>query len=187
MSEFAHISLGNDTWGGCCSIPRHRHDRAYAALILSGGYEESGSFGRYHVRSGQVLLHRMFDAHLDRFDSNGARILNLLLDVEPLFGLGCVADPDSIARLAETDAAAATAALLEQLWPLEPPAADWPDLLARDLLADPQLRLGDWARRHGLAPETLSRGFREVFATSPAGFRAEVRAQGALAVMANAA
>ena len=40
-----------------------------------------------------------------------------------------------------------------------PAAGDWPDLLAQELLAAPDLRLEDWAARHGLAPATLSRGF----------------------------
>jgi hypothetical protein len=55
MNRFEPIVQGNDRWDGSCSIPRHRHDQAYAALILSGGYEESGSFGRYRVRPGQRI------------------------------------------------------------------------------------------------------------------------------------
>jgi len=184
MSRFAPVNEGTDTWRGPCSVPRHRHDRAYAALILSGSYEESGSFGRYRVRPGQVLLHRRFDAHLDRFESGDAQIVNLLLTQEPAFGLGCVTDADTIARLSEKDAVAAAAALGEQLRPVPPPITDWPDLLARDLRDDPQLCLEDWARRHHLAPETLSRGFRKVFATAPVGFRAEARTQDALTLIA---
>lgn len=184
MSRFAPVTEGTDSWRGPCSVPRHRHDRAYAALVLCGSYEESGSFGRYRVRPGQVLLHRRFDAHLDRFESGGAQILNLLLSREPAFGLGCVADADAIARLSEHDAVAAATALGEQLRPVPAPIADWPDLLARDLRDDPQLSLDDWARRHHLAPETLSRGFRKVFATPPAGFRAEARTQDALTLIA---
>jgi hypothetical protein len=41
MTGFAHVSQGTDTWRGHCGIPRHRHAAAYAALVLSGGYEES--------------------------------------------------------------------------------------------------------------------------------------------------
>ncbi len=63
--------------------PRHRHASAYAALVLSGGYEECGTFGRYRVRPGQVLLHRRFDSHLNRFEPSGARLLNLPLAEEP--------------------------------------------------------------------------------------------------------
>ena len=120
MGGFASILQGNATWSAGCSIPRHRHARAYAAVILSGGYEESGSFGRYRVRSGQVLLHRAFDAHLDRFDPSGAQVLNLLLDEEPAFGWGSLADPDAIARVAEKDVGSAVDALNEQIEPLAP-------------------------------------------------------------------
>jgi len=183
MNGFAHIIQGSDVWGGHCSVPRHRHALAYAALVLAGGYEESGTFGRYRVRAGQVLLHRRFDAHLDRFGRGGARILNLLLDEEPAFGLGHVRDPDTLARLAEKDAPAAAETLAAQLQPLPAPVADWPDQLAQELQQDPQLRLDEWAERYGLAPATVSRGFGRVFATSPARYRAEARARCALAAI----
>ena len=183
MCGLTPIAQGSETWSAHCSIPRHRHERAYAAVILSGGYEESGSLGRYRVRSGHVLLHRAFDAHVDRFESSGARILNLLWNAPPAFGLGVVADPDTIARVAEKDLPAPAAALRETMAPIEPQPADWPDLLASDLLDDPQLRLETWAERHGMAAATLSRGFRTIFATSPAAFRAESRAQSALALI----
>lgn len=178
------MAPGSERWAGASSLPRHRHLQAYAALILSGGYEECGSLGRFRVGPGQVLLHRSHDAHLDRFSSRGAQVLNLLLGEEPAFGLGAVSDVDAIARFAERDSMAAAEELRGQLRRLDSEPADWPDALARDLLDDPGLRLADWAERHGLAPETLSRGFGSVFATSPARFRAEIRAQCALAFLA---
>jgi AraC-like DNA-binding protein len=183
MHGLTSIAQGSEIWSARCSIPRHRHERAYAAVVLSGGYEESGSFGRYRVRSGHVLLHRAFDAHVDRFESSGARILNLLLNEPPAFGLGVVADPDTIARVAEKDFPAAVEVLHETMTSIAAQPTDWPDLLASDLLDDPRLRLEAWAERHRLAAATLSRGFRTIFATSPAAFRAESRAQTALALI----
>jgi AraC-like DNA-binding protein len=183
MPRFADVREGCDRWDPHCRIPRHRHAQAYAALLLEGAYEESGSFGRHRVGAGQVLLHRAFDAHLNRFDHRGARILNMLLECAPDFPLGAVADPDRLARMAESDIAAAGRALTAQITPIEPVAADWPDLLAQDLRRDPGLSLGEWAGRHGLAPATLSRGFARVFGTSPARFRAEARTQDALALL----
>jgi AraC-like DNA-binding protein len=176
----AQVSEGCERHAGGGFLPRHRHGQAYAALILEGGYEESGSFGRFHARAGQVLLHRSFDAHLDRFVPAGARILNLLLPAEPRFGRARIADPDEIVRLAARDLREASAALSARCQPLDCPGCDWPDLLAQDLLRSPALALGEWAARHGLAAATLSRGFRQVFGIVPTAFRAEARAQHAL-------
>lgn len=139
MNGLARDTSGHEVWAGLCTIPRHRHRGPYAAVILAGGYEESGSYGRYRVQAGHALMHRSFDAHLDRFERSGARVLNLPLDEEPTFGLGWVSDTDAIARLAATDCMAAREAFKQQLQPAHMPAEDWPDLLARDLLADPGL------------------------------------------------
>ena len=57
---------------------------------------------------------------------------------------------------------------------------DWPDLLAAALAADPGLGLAEWADRMGIAPQSLSRGFRRAFGTSPKRYRLELRAQHAL-------
>ena len=183
MTTWAYIRAGRDSFGHC-GIPRHRHAVPYAALVLAGGYEECGTFGCHRVKAGAVLLHRSFDAHLNRFGPRGARVLNLLLAAEPGYALGAVSDPDAIARLAERDLAAAGAALGEQLRPLPVRAGDWPEVLAQDLQRDPQLHLQRWAHQHRLAPATLSRGFRRVFATAPAGFRVELRVRAALALIA---
>src|ERR1700678_2120131 len=149
-----------EKWEGRASIPRHRHAHGYAALIVAGGYEESGSFGRFKARVGEVLLHRPFDAHLNRFGPTGARVLNLPLRSPPAYGLGRVADPDRIIQLAHKDLIAAADSLFDQLTPVTPAPADWPDLLAGDLINDPTLPLREWAERQGLAQESLARGFR---------------------------
>jgi AraC-like DNA-binding protein len=180
VSVFARTIEGCERRAGRSRIPLHRHAQAYAALLLEGGYEESGTLGRFRVGAGQVLLHRSFDAHRDCFTPAGARIVNLLLTAEPHWSSARVADPDRIVRLAQHDPPQARAALLEQLEPLDCSGSDWPDLLARELLRTPELCLSEWAARHGLASATLSRGFRRVFALSPAAFRAEARAQRAL-------
>ena len=182
MGRFAGIAEGRECWDGHHSIPRHRHDRAYVAVVLSGGYEECGSRGRFRVEPGDVLLHAPFDAHLNRFPRRGAQILNLAADL-PGMALGRVTDPDAIARAAERDPGEARAALRAQLRTAEPRAEDWPDLLARDLIADPGCRLDAWAARHGLAAETVSRGFGRVFGITPASFRQEARARRAFSLI----
>jgi AraC-like DNA-binding protein len=187
MSGFVRVAEGAESWSGHERTPRHRHDRPYAALVLSGGYEESGSRGRFRVRPGQVLLHRAFDAHLNRFEALGARVLNLRLEDDPGYAIGTVAEPDGIVHLARSDPSTAAEMLCLQLRPAPIAARDWPDLLAADLAADPQMRLDHWARRRGLAAETLSRGFCKAFSISPAAFRAEARAHRAFAEIAGAA
>lgn len=184
MSGFAHIADGRENWPAHLSIPRHRHDQGYAALVLSGGYEECGSRGRFRVGPGDVLLHDAFDAHLDRFQNQGAQILNLVMDgLAPDSGIGHVRDPDAIARAAERDLGEAAACLRDQFRETRHSLEDWPDILARDLLDDPDRRLDAWARAHGLAAETVSRGFSKVFGVTPASFRAEARARRALALI----
>lgn len=181
---FARVTCGRERWDGGSRIPRHRHAQAYAAVVLSGGYEECGSEGRFRVRAGDVLLHGAFDAHLDRFEGS-AEILNLpLLDVPFVGGAARARDPDAVARLAERDAGEAVASLFDQLHPVTRTAAEWQDALAAALLADTDLRLDAWAREHGLAPATVSRGFARVFGVSPCVFRAEARARRAYAALA---
>jgi AraC-like DNA-binding protein len=189
MSGFARIANGREKWGAGSSVLRHRHDQAYAAIVLSGGYEESGSRGRFRVRPGDVLLHRSFDAHLNHFDGNGAQVLNLVLrDPPPLpFALGHLTDSDAVARTAERDPVAASLQLGEQLREARSLAEDWPDILAADLMRRPNTRLDVWARMHGLSPETVSRGFRKIFGQTPAAFRAEVRVQKAFALLVGSA
>jgi AraC-like DNA-binding protein len=178
------IRNGRQYWSADHRIPRHRHDRPYAALVLSGTYEECGSRGRFRVGPGDVLLHHAFDAHLDRFQKQGAQILNLIADGLPTdFSIGRVGDPDAIVRVAERDPIDAGAQLRAQLREARAAPQDWPDVLATDLLRDPDCRLQVWARKHGLAAETISRGFGKVFEVTPASFRAEVRARSALALI----
>jgi len=185
MGSFAQIAIGRESWGANHNVARHRHDRAYVAVILSGGYEECGSRGRFCVGAGDVLLHDRFDAHLNRFQKKGAQILNLVVAAPATgFDIGHVDDPDAIARTAERCPADAGAALREQLAAETRAPEDWPDRLARDLLEIPQCRLDDWARKHGLAAETVSRGFGKVFGITPASFRLEARARRALRMIA---
>jgi AraC-like DNA-binding protein len=185
MSSFAEISNGRERWDPCSHIGRHRHDRAYAALVLSGSYEESGSRGRFRVNAGDILFHGAFDAHQDRFCSSGAQILNLLIDdCPPGVSIGRIADPDTVVRIAERDAEEAVAQLQKQLRLIQPAHYDWQDVLAGDLLENSSFSLDHWARNHDLAPATVSRGFRKVFGVTPAEFRLEARTHRALRMIA---
>lgn len=166
-----------ERWSPRRSLPRHRHAHAYLAIVLAGGYEECGSRGRYRVRPGDVLVHGAFDSHLDRFGDGETRVLNLTVPGgAPEYGLGRITDPDALLRAAKSGATAGMC-LRQQLTEAKSRPEDWPDLLARDLLADPACPLAGWAQRHGFAAETLSRGFGRVFGVSPAAFRLEARAR----------
>jgi AraC-like DNA-binding protein len=188
MAAFACIANGHERWSANAQVPGHRHDQGYAAIVLSGFYEECGSLGRFCVGPGDVVLHGRFEAHLDRFGSRGARILNLIIpnSLHPWScGAGRLRNVDVIARVAEVDMTSAWRHLHEQLIAVSTTPADWPDLLVAALIKNPQLRLGGWARRQGLAPETLSRGFQKMFGVTPSAFRTETRTRRAFELIMN--
>ena len=160
-------------------LPRHRHGAPYAAIVLQGCYEEAGDQGRRRLEPGDVVLHGAFSAHGNRVGMREVQLLNLPLACNDE-AFARVRDPDALARLAELDAPAAAQALQAELQPLPPTLLDWPDLLARDLLQQPELSLAAWARQQGLAAETLSRGFLRVFGLTPRRLRFEMRTRRAL-------
>ncbi len=162
-------------------LQRHRHDVAFAAVVLAGSYVEAGDTGLHRVSAGDVVLHRSYEAHLDRFESAGAEVLTLQLPQEFSGGsIRCVADPDHIVRLAERDAQAAVSVLIEHSSPVERAPSDWPAMLASDLLIDPDLAIREWAQERGLHPGSVGRAFRQHFGLTAAAFRSNVRAHRAL-------
>jgi AraC-like DNA-binding protein len=167
-------------------LARHRHSFGYMCVVLSGRFLEAGDWGRFRVSPGDVLVHRPFEAHLDRFDGAGAEVLNLPLPESlPELGAVRVVDLDRVATLAERDALEAAQAVCDGFAEADG-ERDWPDLLAAELRTGLAFPLGEWARRHRLAPETVSRGFRLAYGTTPGRFRAEARARRAwLAVHAS--
>lgn len=161
------------------AIPRHRHAHGYLAVVLAGGYLEAGDRGRLEARPGDVIVHRPFEAHLNRAPPAGAQVLNLALPDLDLPPFGRLADPDAVARAAARDTREALALIQGQLTPLAAGRQDWPDELACELGRGTCAGLGAWARARGLSPEHLSRGFRKAFGVSPQRFRLEARARAA--------
>ena len=163
-------------------LGRHAHEEAYAALVLSGGYEEAGDNGRFRVTVGDVVFHGQFEAHLDRFSETGAVVLNLPLPPGCSYtpGIARVADPDSVARMAERSRRDAIHWLLSRAIGKRPQPADWPDELAAAMIQNPSLKLSHWGKNSGILPWTVSRGFALVFGLSPEAFRARTRAHHAL-------
>lgn len=159
---------------------RHCHRHAFAAVILSGGYLEAGDEGRWTVRPGEVLVHRPFESHLNRFAHGGTDVLILPLKADNDAVLtGTVEDPDLLVRIAERDETAAVDAFMAMLKPRRLAEADWPDLLAQALRDDPDMPLAAWAEEMGLRPESLSRGFRLAYGLTPRAYRSVTRARNA--------
>lgn len=178
-TAFVPITSGRELWAGHSSLPRHRHERGYACIVLSGSYEEAGDCGRRLVRAGDVICHGPFDAHRDHMSAAGAVTINVTLPDWTEFpaDLCRVRDPDAIVRAAERDHEEARALLLATMMPVNCVAQDWPDLLAEDIRRIPHLSLLEWAEARGLAPATVSRGFRRIYDISCSAFRAQLRAR----------
>jgi AraC-like DNA-binding protein len=155
------------------------HPTADMAVVLSGGYEEAGDGGRFHVRAGDVVVHAPFDSHLDHFTPKGAHILCLPAGHSPAVkgGFGHINDPDLIVRVAERDLQQAAALVLASWREHSFSGMDWPEQLAQALAGNPELHLNEWAREFGLAAATVSRGFKQIFGITPSRFRAHSRAK----------
>jgi len=164
-----------------CRVPRHRHLRPFATVILSGVYEEAGYIGRLTARTGDVLAHPMLDAHENKLIAAGVKLIRLKLsghwETGGLYRLG---DVDSLARLAEKNLTEASLLLEESLAKgagFTAGATDWPDLLLHDMIEDPNIEMGCWAAEHALTRETVSRGFALAYGVAPSIMRAELRAR----------
>ena len=180
-ARFHDARAGTERLEALGHVPRHRHREAYAAIVLAGGYEEAGDGGRWRVSPGQVLVHGRLEAHQDRVGSRGCTLVNLVIAGDPpIEGLFHIDDPDAVARLAETDEAAALSCLFAQPCQAVPPLGDWPDLLARSLRDEEGFSIAGWADAIGLAAESVSRGFRRAYGASPRRYRLELRARRAL-------
>ena len=178
--RFRTITPGIETLSSSFSLPRHRHLRAYATVVLKGRFEESGYSGRIGTTAGDVLIHPALDCHENTTVSARVTLLRLPWpDVSGIGGLYHLENIDEIVRAAQHDVGEATHRLQ---CALRSPCAvapgqrnDWPDLLLQDLARDAATELCVWAETKGLAPETVSRGFAAAYGVTPAILRAELR------------
>lgn len=182
--KFRDVVPGLDCLTDNPTVPRHRHLRAYATIIVSGALEESSYAGRVRAIPGDVLIHPDLDAHANDRISPTLRLIRLpWRDRDGSGGLRHLNDLDEIVRAAERDVHEAAALLTAALDGGLPGCAgeqnDWPDRLAGDLGRNPSLSLGTWADDHGLARETVSRGFTRAYGIAPEVFRAELRTKAA--------
>jgi AraC-like DNA-binding protein len=180
-SYFRHITPGIETLPCSFSLPRHRHLRSYATVVLAGSFEEAGYNGRVRATAGDVLIHPELDCHANRMVSAGVTLIRLgWPDVSGVGGLYHLDDVDELARTAEKDVVEATLLLQLILRKTRMPSPgqrnDWPDLLLLDLAKNASTEIGEWAEVNGLARETVSRGFVAAYGIAPSVLRAELRA-----------
>jgi AraC-like DNA-binding protein len=164
------------------SLPRHRHLRAYATVVLAGRFEEAGYNGRILATAGDVLIHPAMDCHANQMISAGVKLIRLeWSDTSGVGGLFSVDNIDELARTAERDARAATllleASLRSKCFRSSGQRNDWPDLLLEDLRQNASAEIGEWAEVNGLARETVSRRFATAYGITPSVLRAELRAR----------
>ena len=165
--------------GAADQLKRHRHAEPYVALVLAGSYVEAGDGARIRSKPGTVIAHKAFRAHRNEFGGNGALVLNLP-PIDGVSGAGILADVDAVALAAERDVREAAWLVAEQFRPAADQPNDWPDILAQSLVRDPDLRIAGWARRVGLDPASVSRGFARAYGVTPKRFRLEARVMAAL-------
>ena len=178
--NFRRITPGIETLLTSVSLQRHRHLRAYAIVVLAGTLEESGYIGRVRATAGDVLIHPALECHENKMGSAGLKLIRLYWsDAKGPGGLYRLNEVDEVARIAEKDVHAAALfledALKKKCRPSPGQRNDWPDLLAATLAQDASTEIGAWAEAHGLARETVSRGFASAYGIAPTAFRAELR------------
>jgi AraC-like DNA-binding protein len=181
---YRSIHFGVETLSGDeTHVPRHRHLGGYANVVLAGSFVESSFAGRMLVEAGDVLLHGRFDCHANLPRSRRVQVLRLPWEQDAVEGQFRVRDPDRLAILAARDPYEAMRVLAEELRPLLSREQHWTHTLASWLASGSTLSLHQCARKLGIRPYELSRGFRCEFGVSPKLFRLEARSRRAWAAL----
>ena len=183
-SRFRRITPGIETLPHSFSLPRHRHLHAYATVVLAGCFEESGYNGRIRATAGDVLIHPALDCHGNQMVSAGVKLIRFDWPEDAgIGGLYHLDEVDEVAHTAERDLTEAIHLLncaLQRRGRRSPGQKDdWPDRLLNDLANDAATEIGEWAETHGLARESVSRGFTAAYGVPPSVLRAELRARSA--------
>lgn len=182
------MNLHETRHGAGDHIAAHRHELAYAALVLDGGYEETSPEGVWRLEAGDLVLHPPYHLHLNRFERGAVRVLNVTLPhavarklASHSYAVLRPRDADALMRAKDTEAAEALGEALAQAAPREhAPPRDWLDAFADALRATPETRIGDLARCFGITPTHAARTFARRFGLTPAAFRAEQRVRAGL-------
>jgi AraC-like DNA-binding protein len=162
----------------CAHIERHRHNAAYAAIILEGGYEEAGDHGRFRVGAGDVLVHGPFTSHLNRLGKRRTVLVNIPLPLFMQIGdTGRVPDPDQIAKAARKDRLEALEVFSTSFAPSIIDVIDEPDALAKALREDPSTSISIWSAMRPTRRETISRHFRKIYGVTAAAYRRDAKSR----------
>jgi hypothetical protein len=122
--NFRRVTPGIETLPSSFSLPRHRHLRAYATVVLAGTFEESGYVGRVRATAGDVLIHPALDCHENQMVSAGVKLIRLnWSDHNREGGLYRLNEVDTLARTAEKDVNDAAFLLERTLEAKRPPSA----------------------------------------------------------------
>lgn len=162
-------------------IAHHRHERAYAALVLDGEYVELSADGRYSCTRGTLTIHPSWHQHADMVGKSGATILNW--PIKHVDGLRSVrvVDVEGFIRLARRCPIKAESGALEEAELVDPISpAKWLISLTRLLASDSQAEISELAAACGVSTEHAVRACKKWFGSSPGALRRELRLQRAI-------
>ena len=69
--QFRSVRFGPERMAYNKEMPRHRHMRAYATLVLAGEFVQFSYAGRLQLQAGDVLINPTLDYHSNRMRSRG--------------------------------------------------------------------------------------------------------------------
>lgn len=165
----------------------HRHDGAYAALVIDGNHVEMSADGPVDCVPGTLVLHPRWHAHGNRFGNVGAKVVNLDLDG------GVAGDALRVLRVHDAkDALAVFTRTPHRLGELiascsaapSPTLQPWQHAFLREL-EDGDLEIAALAQRAGVSLAHASRSFVKSHGMPPQLLRRELRCRRALRMLAD--
>ena len=182
-----HAHTGFETRHDAREVLRtHRHDGAYAALVIDGSHVEASADGPVECVPGTLVLHPRWHAHGNRFGTLGAKVVNLDLDHAVVGDTLCVLRvhdaKDALAvftraphRLGELIEACAAAPA--------PTLQPWQHAFLRELI-DGEDDIASLAQAAGVSLAHASRTFVKSHGMAPQLLRRELRCRRALGLLA---
>jgi len=163
----------------------HRHDGAYAALVIDGNHVEMSADGPIDCVPGTLVLHPRWHAHGNRFGNVGAKVVNLDLDGD------FTGDALHVLRVHDAkDALAVFTRAPQRLGELlasckaapTPTLQPWQHAFVREL-EHGELEIAALARRAGVSLAHASRSFVKSHGMPPQLLRRELRCRRALRLL----